>query len=228
MGNAASDAVEVGRKQISDLIKADDASEVIFTSGATESNNAAIKGLMRYLMKGDPSKNHIITTPIEHKCILDTVRVLRESEGCDVTVLPVGRDGIVRMEDLKKAIKPTTALISTMFVNNEIGVIQPVAEIGKLCHDSGIFFHTDAAQALGKVPIDVNAMNIDLMSMSSHKLYGPKGIGALYVRKSGPRVRLEPILSGGGQVRDYRCLYLRLGARYEERHVGACTDCWIR
>ncbi|ORY08011.1 cysteine desulfurase [Basidiobolus meristosporus CBS 931.73] len=197
-GWESEDAVEVARKQVADIIGADP-KEIIFTSGATESNNISIKGVARFY-KG--KKNHIITTQTEHKCVLDSCRVL-QSEGFDVTYLPVQSNGIVDLEELKAAIRPDTSIVSVMTVNNEIGVIQPVAEIGNICRERKIFFHTDAAQAVGKIPLNVNDMKIDLMSISGHKVYGPKGIGALYVRRR-PRVRLEPIQSGGGQERGLR------------------------
>ncbi|KAL2913304.1 cysteine desulfurase [Polyrhizophydium stewartii] len=191
-------AVEEARKQVADLIGADP-KEIIFTSGATESNNLAVKGVARFYKS---KKRHIITLQTEHKCVLDSCRVLQE-EGFDVTYLPVKENGIVDLEVLEKAIRPDTALVSIMTVNNEIGVIQPIAEIGRICREHKVFFHTDAAQAVGKIPVDVNTMNVDLMSISGHKVYGPKGIGALYVRRR-PRVRLEPLMSGGGQERGLR------------------------
>lgn len=191
-------AVEDARKEVADLIGADP-KEIIFTSGATESNNIAVKGVSRFYGE---NKKHIITTQTEHKCVLDSCRVL-ENEGFEVTYLPVKTNGLIDLADLDKAIRKDTILVSIMAVNNEIGVIQPINEIGKLCRSKKIFFHTDAAQAVGKIPIDVNKMNIDLMSISGHKLYGPKGVGALYVRRR-PRVRLEPIQSGGGQERGLR------------------------
>ncbi|KAJ3145253.1 cysteine desulfurase [Geranomyces variabilis] len=191
-------AVELARKQVADLIGADP-KEIIFTSGATESNNMSIKGIAHFYKS---KKKHIITTQTEHKCVLDSCRVMQE-QGFDVTYLPVGTNGLIDLAQLEAAMRPDTALVSIMTVNNEIGVIQPIAEIGKLCRSKKIFFHTDAAQATGKIPMDVNAMNIDLMSISGHKVYGPKGIGALYVRRR-PRVRLEPIMSGGGQERGLR------------------------
>jgi len=194
-------AVDVARAHIAKLIGADP-KEIIFTSGATESNNMSLKGVARFYKRSSSKKNHIITTQTEHKCVLDSCRHLQE-EGFEVTYLPVQNSGLIRMEDLKAAIRPETAIVSIMTVNNEIGVIQPVAEIGKLCRENRVFFHTDAAQAVGKIPLDVNAMNIDLMSISSHKIYGPKGIGACYVRRR-PRVRLDPIISGGGQERGLR------------------------
>ncbi|TFK76356.1 cysteine desulfurase NFS1 [Pluteus cervinus] len=198
-GWEAEQAVEDARKHLADLIGAD-AKDIVFTSGATESNNMAIKGVARFHKE---KKKHVITTQTEHKCVLDSCRKLGE-EGFDVTYLPVQRNGIIRLEDLEAAIRPDTSLVSIMAVNNETGVIQPIKEIGALLRQHrGIYFHTDAAQAVGKIPIDVNEMNIDVMSISGHKLYGPKGIGAAYVRRR-PRVRLEPILSGGGQERGLR------------------------
>jgi len=190
--------VEDARQQIGDLIGAD-AKEIIFTSGATESNNMALKGVAKFYSK---KKKHIITTQTEHKCVLDSCRQL-ELEGFEVTYLPVQTNGIVDIQVLEQAIRKDTCIVSVMFANNEIGVLQKIEEIGKLCRSRQVFFHTDAAQALGKVPIDVNKLNIDLMSMSSHKIYGPKGIGALYVRRR-PRVRLTPIINGGGQERGLR------------------------
>jgi cysteine desulfurase len=193
-------AVEEARKHVADLIGAD-AKEIIFTSGATESNNMSIKGVARFFKKGG-KKNHIITCQTEHKCVLDSCRHLQD-EGFEVTYLPVQENGLIDMAQLEKAMRPETALVSIMFVNNEIGVVQPIEEIGKLCRSKKIFFHTDAAQAVGKVPINVNEMNIDLMSISAHKIYGPKGFGACYVRRR-PRVRLDPIITGGGQERGLR------------------------
>ncbi|XP_043466447.1 cysteine desulfurase, mitochondrial [Leptopilina heterotoma] len=191
-------AVEHARKQIADLIGADK-KEIIFTSGATECNNISIKGVARFYKA---KKKHIITTQTEHKCVLDSCRAL-QGEGFEVTYLPVNSNGLIDMEELEKAITPNTSLVSIMTVNNEIGVQQPVAEIGALCRKNKVFFHTDAAQAIGKIPIDVNEMNIDLLSISGHKIYGPKGVGALYVRRR-PRVRVEPLQSGGGQERGMR------------------------
>lgn len=192
--------VEQARKHIADLIGADP-KEIIFTSGATESNNMSIKGVARFFKKGG-KKNHIITCQTEHKCVLDSCRHLQE-EGFEVTYLPVQSNGLVNMEQLEKSMRPETCLVSIMSVNNEIGVVQPVEEIGKLCRSKKIYFHTDAAQAVGKIPIDVNKMNVDLMSISGHKIYGPMGIGACYVRRR-PRVRIDPIISGGGQERGLR------------------------
>ncbi|KAI7162257.1 Cysteine desulfurase [Hortaea werneckii] len=193
-------AVEQAREHIASLIGADP-KEIILTSGATESNNMSIKGVARFF-KRSGKKNHIITCQTEHKCVLDSCRHLQD-EGFEVTYLPVQNNGLVNMEDLEKAIRPETALVSIMTVNNEIGVVQPVEEIGKLCRSKKVFFHTDGAQAVGKIPLDVNKMNVDLMSISAHKIYGPKGIGACFVRRR-PRVRIDPIISGGGQERGLR------------------------
>merc|ERR1719333_636243 len=191
-------AMEKARTQVAELIGAD-SKEIVFTSGATESNNISVKGVGRFYAS---KKKHIITTQTEHKCVLDSCRQM-ESEGVEVTYLPVGTDGLVDLEKLEAAIRPDTGLVSIMTVNNEIGVIQPMEEIGRICRSKKVFFHTDAAQAVGKIPLDVNAMKIDLMSISGHKLYGPKGVGALYVRRR-PRVRVDPIMSGGGQERGLR------------------------
>uniref|UniRef100_A0AAQ5YGY7 Cysteine desulfurase n=1 Tax=Amphiprion ocellaris TaxID=80972 RepID=A0AAQ5YGY7_AMPOC len=188
-------AMETARKQVADLIGADPR-EIIFTSGATESNNMAIKGVARFYQA---KKRHVITTQTEHKCVLDSCRIL-ESEGFSVTYLPVRTDGLL---DLEASIRPDTSLVSVMTVNNEIGVKQPIKEIGKICRSKGVFFHTDAAQAIGKIPLNVSDWKIDLMSISGHKIYGPKGVGALYVRRR-PRVRLEPLQNGGGQERGLR------------------------
>jgi cysteine desulfurase len=198
-GWEAEEAVEKGRKQVADLINAA-AKEIIFTSGATESDNLAIKGVAwMYREKG----NHIVTVPTEHKAVLDTCKRL-EKEGYQVTYLPVQKDGLINLDDLKAALTEQTILVSVMAANNEIGVIQPIAEIGKLCHERGILFHTDAVQGVGKIPLDVQAMDIDLMSISAHKMYGPKGVGALYVRRKNPRVQLTPIIDGGGHERGMR------------------------
>ena len=197
-GWEAEDGIEAAREEIAQLIGAD-AREVIFTSGATESNNIAIKGVAEFYKD---KKNHIITCVTEHKCVLDSCRHL-EQAGFKVTYLPVMQNGLVDLNELANAITEQTVLVSIMAVNNEIGVIQPLAEIGKLCRSKGVFFHTDAAQAVGKMPIDVEEMQIDLLSISGHKIYGPKGIGALFVRRK-PRVRLVPIINGGGQERGMR------------------------
>lgn len=197
-GWEAEEAVEVAREQIADIVGAD-SKEIIFTSGATESNNLALKGVLHFYKD---KKDHLITVVTEHKCVLDSARHL-EQEGFKVTYLPVQPNGLIDLGELEAAITDRTALVSVMGVNNEIGVVQPLAEIGALCRKKGVFFHTDCAQAVGKIPLDVNAMNIDLMSISAHKIYGPKGIGALYVRRR-PRVRLVPLINGGGQERGMR------------------------
>src|SRR5882757_5216772 len=197
-GWEAEEGVEKARAQVAKLIGADE-KEVIFTSGATESNNLAIRGVAEFYKD---RKNHVVTTVTEHKCVLDTCRHL-EQNGFDVTYLPVQKNGLIDLEELRAAITDKTVVVSIMAVNNEIGVIQPLEEIGKICREKKTFFHTDAAQAAGKIPLDVEAMNIDLMSISGHKIYGPKGIGALYVRRK-PRVRLVPLIVGGGQERGFR------------------------
>jgi cysteine desulfurase len=197
-GWEAEEGVEKARGQVAKLIGADE-KEVIFTSGATESNNLAIRGVAEFYKD---RKNHVVTTVTEHKCVLDTCRHL-EQNGFEVTYLPVQKNGLIDLEELRNAITDKTVVVSIMAVNNEIGVIQPLEEIGKICREKKTFFHTDAAQAAGKIPLDVEAMNIDMMSISGHKIYGPKGIGALYVRRK-PRVRLVPLIVGGGQERGFR------------------------
>lgn len=197
-GWRAEEITEIARKNVADLIKAD-AKEIFFTSGATESNNIAIKGVAKFY--GD-KKNHIITLTTEHKCVINSVREL-EQEGFKTTFLEVEKNGIVDLQKLENAITDKTSLVSIMAINNEIGVIQPLKEIGALCRKKGVFFHTDAAQAFGKIPLDVNEMNIDLMSISGHKIYGPKGVGAIFIRRK-PRVRIKPLFSGGGQERGIR------------------------
>lgn len=197
-GWEARDAVEAARQHIADMVNADPR-EIIFTSGATESNNMAIKGVGRFFAG---RKSHMIALKTEHKCVLESLKYMQRHD-IDVTWLDVGPDGLVDPDEIAKALRPDTALVSVMIANNEIGVIQPIAEIGALCRDAGAYLHTDAAQAAGKIAIDVQAMNIDLMSLSGHKMYGPMGIGALYARRK-PRVRLEPLMDGGGQERTMR------------------------
>jgi cysteine desulfurase len=229
-GWEAEEAVEVARERIAAIIGADP-KEVIFTSGATESNNLAIKGVGRFYKA---RKDHVITCVTEHKCVLESCRAL-EREGFTLTYLPVQGNGLIDPAELSRAFTERTALVSIMAVNNEIGVIQPLAEIGALCREHGAFFHTDAAQAVGRIALDVKEMNIDLMSLTAHKVYGPKGIGALYVRRR-PRVRLVPLFDGGGQERGFRsgtlpaplcvgfgeaCRLARLEMADEAKRIGA-------
>ena len=197
-GWEAEAAADAARQQVADLIGAS-AKAMISTSGATESNNIAVKGVAHFFRE---KKDHVVTLVTEHKCVLDSCRHL-ELEGFKVTYLPVQQNGLVDLNMLREAITERTVLVSVMAVNNEIGVIQPLAEIGKICREKGAFFHTDAAQAFGKIPLNVDDMNIDLLSISGHKIYAPKGVGALYVRRR-PRVRLEPLFNGGGQERGFR------------------------
>ncbi|XP_042872775.1 cysteine desulfurase, mitochondrial-like [Penaeus japonicus] len=226
-------AMEKARQQVAELIGADK-KEIIFTSGATESNNISVKGVARFYRS---KKRHVITTQTEHKCVLDSCRAL-ENEGWDITYLPVQATGLISLEELEASIRPDTALVSVMMVNNEIGVVQPVKEIGALCRSRKIFFHTDAAQAVGKIPVNVNEQNIDLMSISGHKIYGPKGIGCLYVRRR-PRVRVEALMSGGGQERGMRsgtvptplvvglgeaCEIAKREMEYDSQYIGNLSD----
>lgn len=203
-GRIAAEAVERARAEVAALINADPR-EIVFTSGATEANNLAIKGPARFARahpRGAQARDHIVTLTTEHKCVLESCAQL-EREGFAVTYLPVEPNGLLALDKLAAALTDRTLLVSVLAAHNEIGVIQPLAEIGALCHSEGVLFHTDAAQAVGKIPLDVEAMHIDLMSISGHKIYGPKGIGALYVRRR-PRVRLLPLIDGGGQERGLR------------------------
>ena len=198
-GWKAEEAVETARGQIARLIHSSPR-EIVFTSGATESDNLALKGVVEaYRAKG----NHIVTQATEHKAVLDTCKRL-ETSGCEVTYLPVAKDGRVDPGELRRAITPKTILISIMHANNEIGVLQPIEEIGKIAKEKSVIFHVDAAQSAGRIPIDVEKLGIDLLAISAHKMYGPKGVGALYVRRKNPRVELAPIIDGGGHERGMR------------------------
>lgn len=198
-GWQAEEAVDYAREQVASLVGASE-KEIIFTSGATESNNLAIKGVFEmYAAKG----NHIITVSTEHKAVLDTCKHL-EKLGAEVTYLSVGDDGLISASEVEAAIKPNTILVSVMYANNELGVIQPIREIGEVCKKKGVLFHSDATQAVGKIPVDVLADHLDLMSFTAHKMYGPKGIGALYVRRKNPRVKVTAQMDGGGHERGMR------------------------
>ncbi len=198
-GWKAEEAVDYAREQMAALINAD-AKEIIITSGATESNNLAIKGVFEmYAAKG----NHFITVETEHKAVLDTLKHI-EKAGAEVTYLKAREDGLITIEQVEAAIKPNTVLVSIMYANNEIGVIQPIREIAQLCKSKGVLFHTDATQAVGKIPVDVIADGIDLMSFSGHKMYGPKGVGVLYVRRKNPRIKVTAQMDGGGHERGMR------------------------
>jgi cysteine desulfurase len=217
-GWEAEKAVETSREQVARLIGAKP-KDIVFTSGATESDNLALQGVVEfYKDKG----NHIITQVTEHKAILDTCRMLERKGLATVTYLPVDRYGMVDPDDVRKAITDKTVLVSIMFANNEIGTVQPLAEIGKITREKGVLFHSDAVQGMGKLPLDVEAMNIDILSLTAHKIYGPKGIGAIYVRSKGPRVRLSPIIHGGGHERG-----MRSGTLNVPGIVGLGTACEI-
>jgi len=215
----AESAVEDSRQMVADLLGAN-AKEIVFTSGATESNNIAVKGVSNFYSQNKKKAKHIVTTQTEHKCVLDSCRYLQE-RGWEITYLPVQPNGLVDLKVVDAALREDTVLCSVMMVNNEIGVVQPIKEIGALCRAKGVFFHSDIAQALGKIPVDVNELNLDLASISGHKLYGPKGIGALYVRRR-PRVRVEAVFSGGGQERG-----IRSGTLPTSLIVGLGTACRI-
>jgi len=223
-GWEAADAIEAARQKVATLIGAE-AREIVFTSGATESNNLAIKGLARFnKSRGD----HLITTKIEHKCVLESFHRL-EHEGFRVTYMDVSPDGLIDLQDLSAAIEDKTLLVSVIGVHNEVGVIQPLSEIGEICRARGVYFHTDCAQATGKIELNVETMKIDLLSISGHKMYGPMGIGALYVRRR-PRVRLEPLFDGGGQERGFRAgtlptpLCVGLGEAAELARIGLAEE----
>ncbi|KAM3756874.1 hypothetical protein ACB098_02G145600 [Castanea mollissima] len=232
-GWESENAVEAARSQVASLIGASP-KEIIFTSGATESNNISVKGVLHFYKD---KKRHVITTQTEHKCVLDSCRHLQQ-EGFEVTYLPVKSDGIIDLDQLRSAIRPDTGLVSVMAVNNEIGVIQPMEEIGQICKEFNVPFHTDAAQALGKIPVDVEKWNVSLMSLSGHKIYGPKGVGALYLRRR-PRIRVEPQMNGGGQERGLRsgtvptplvvgmgaaCELAQMEMQYDEKRIKSLQE----
>lgn len=237
-GNMIMDEVEDARCKISNTINAD-TKEIVFTSGATEANNLAIKGVFNFYKN---KKNHIISTSIEHKCVLETLKYLERFCNAKVTYISPSRNGIINPSDIEKAITEDTLLVSVMTVNNEIGTIQRIKDIGNICRQHNVFFHTDAAQAFGKIPIDVRRDNIDLMSISAHKIYGPKGIGALFISVKPNRVRLSPIIHGGGQERNFRsgtlpvplCIGFGEAARLasiemenDTKHTIACRDAFL-
>ncbi|MBI2340214.1 MAG: IscS subfamily cysteine desulfurase [Deltaproteobacteria bacterium] len=207
-GWKACEAVQIARESIAKNIGAESPKTIIFTSGATETNNMVIKGIARTSKK---KPVHIITQATEHKCILESCREI-EQEGHEVTYLGVDHDGLVDPDDVKKAIRPNTLLCSVMYANNEIGVIQPIAEISKICHEKGIWLHSDAVQAVGKIPVDMKKDGIDLLSISAHKMYGPKGIGALYIARTNPPIRLSPLIHGGGHENGLRAGTLNVPA----------------
>jgi cysteine desulfurase len=236
-GREAVAAVEKARQQIARLINAEP-QEIVFTSGATESDNLAIKGVAWMHRRERKPGNHIVTVPTEHKAVLDSCKRL-EGEGFEVSYVPLGPDGLVNVDEVRHAMSARTILVTVMAANNEIGVLQPIGEIGQLCRERGVVFHSDAVQAVGKVPVDVQAMHIDLMSITAHKIYGPKGVGALYVRGKHPEVRLAPVLDGGGHERGMRsgtlnvpgivglgkaCELCRQEMAEESRRLGALRD----
>jgi cysteine desulfurase len=227
-GWAAAEAVERAREQVARAIGAE-TREIVFTSGATESNNLAVKGAARASRRRG---NHLVTCVAEHKAILDPIKRLAR-EGWETTIVPCDEYGRISAQSVAAALTDRTVLVSIMAANNEVGTINPIAEIGRLCHERGVLFHTDAAQAIGKIPLDVNSAGIDLLSLSAHKIYGPKGIGALYVRRHDPQVRLEPLVDGGGHERGLRSgtvavpLVVGLGLAIETA-VRECPDESIR
>jgi cysteine desulfurase len=236
-GREAATAVERARQQIASLIGADP-QEIVFTSGATESDNLAIKGTARMHRQEGKQGNHIVTLPTEHKAVVDSCNRL-EKEGFEVSYVPVSSDGLVNLDELRRAITERTILVTVMAANNEIGVLQPVSEIGELCRERGVVFHSDAVQAIGKIPVDVQAMNIDILSITAHKIYGPKGVGALYVRRKKGEVSLTPLIDGGGHELGMRsgtlnvpgivgfgkaCELCAQGLREESERLGVLRD----
>ncbi len=223
-GWRAAEAVETARRQVAELLHVDPAA-IVFTSGATEANNLALKGLLRSSSPG----SHVVTTAVEHKAVLDPLKRLKR-QGFGVAIVPVDREGRVDPEQISAAIKPETVLVSVMWANNEVGTIQPIAEISELCRRQGVLLHTDAAQAVGKIPVNLTQTNIDLLSLSGHKLYAPQGIGVLVVRQGEPRIRIEPLFDGGGHERRLRsgtlpvALIVGLGAACEIAGQEMATD----